>query len=328
VSKVGGKFVPSEIGLVVTDLLVDNFKDIFDLQYTARLEEELDEIEEGKEKWTDALAGFYTKFEKDLHYAEKHMENIKRMEKPTDERCERCGSPLVIKWGKHGSFFACSSYDKNDPNSCTFTRENPIDLPDLDTADMQETSQEEYCENCGRPMVLKRGRFGQFMACTGYPDCKTTRRLDQQKKVPDIPLEEKCPQCGRNMVLRHGRYGEFTSCSGYPDCKYVKQNFIGVKCPECKDGELVEKRARKRGTTFLAVRIIPNANSLRRSGRWPKVVPNAAMYTWCKSTRRMARSSPVRNPAATTPGPQMRRIRPGRLQASWFPVSGLRWGSS
>jgi DNA topoisomerase-1 len=251
VSKVGGKFVPSEIGLVVTDLLVDNFKDIFDLQYTARLEEELDEIEEGKEKWTDALAGFYTKFEKDLHYAEKHMENIKRMEKPTDERCERCGSPLVIKWGKHGSFFACSSYDKNDPNSCTFTRENPIDLPDLDTADMQETSQEEYCENCGRPMVLKRGRFGQFMACTGYPDCKTTRRLDQQKKVPDIPLEEKCPQCGRNMVLRHGRYGEFTSCSGYPDCKYVKQNFIGVKCPECKDGELVEKRARKRGTTFF-----------------------------------------------------------------------------
>jgi DNA topoisomerase-1 len=250
VSKVGGKFIPSEIGLVVTDLLVENFKDIFDPQYTARLEEELDEIEEGKEKWTDALAGFYAKFEKDLHYAEKHMENIKRMEKPTDERCERCGSPLVIKWGKHGSFFACSSYDKNDPNSCTFTKENPIDLPDLDTADMQETSQEEYCENCGRSMVLKRGRFGQFMACTGYPDCKTTRRLDQQKKVPDIPLEEKCPQCGRNLVLRHGRYGEFTSCSGYPDCKYVKQNFIGVKCPECKDGELVEKRARKRGTTF------------------------------------------------------------------------------
>jgi DNA topoisomerase-1 len=251
VSKVGGKFVPSEIGLVVTDLLVDNFKDIFDLQYTARLEEELDEIEEGKEKWTDALAGFYTKFEKDLHYAEKHMENIKRMEKPTDERCERCGSPLVIKWGKHGSFFACSSYDKNNPESCTFTKENPIDLPDLDTADMQETAQEEYCENCGRPMVLKRGRFGQFMACTGYPDCKTTRRLDQQTKVPDIPLEEKCPQCGRNLVLRHGRYGEFTSCSGYPDCKYVKQNFIGVKCPECKGGELVEKRARKRGTTFF-----------------------------------------------------------------------------
>jgi DNA topoisomerase-1 len=247
--KLGGKFTPTEIGLVVTDLLVENFPDIFDIQYTARLEEELDEIEEGKEKWTDALAGFYKKFQKDLRYAEKHMENIKRMEKPTDEKCERCGAPLVIKWGKHGSFYACSTYDKENPDTCTFTKENPINLPDLDSADVQETTQEEYCENCGRVMVLKRGRFGQFMACTGYPDCKTTRRLDQGKKVPDIPLDEPCPKCGRNMMIRHGRFGEFTACSGYPECKYVKQNFIGVKCPDCKDGELVEKRARK-GNTF------------------------------------------------------------------------------
>jgi DNA topoisomerase-1 len=249
VQKLGGKFIPTEIGLVVTDLLVENFQDIFDVQYTARLEEELDEIEEGKEKWQDAMSDFWKKFQKDLKYAEKHMENIKRMEKPTDEKCEKCGAPLVIKWGKHGSFYACSTYDKEDPNTCTFTKENPINLPDLDSADMQGTTQEEYCENCGRVMVLKRGRFGQFMACTGYPDCKTTRRLDQGKKVPDIPLDELCPKCGRNMMIRHGRYGEFTTCSGYPDCKYVKQNFIGVKCPDCKDGELVEKRARK-GNTF------------------------------------------------------------------------------
>jgi DNA topoisomerase-1 len=250
VQKLGGKFSPTEIGLVVTDLLVENFRDIFDVQYTARLEEELDEIEEGKEKWTDTLADFYKKFQKDLKYAEKHMENIKRMEKPTDEKCELCGAPLVIKWGKHGSFYACSTYEKDDPNTCKFTKENPINLPDLDSADMQETgAAEEYCENCGRVMVLKRGRFGQFMACTGYPDCKTTRRLDQGKKVPDIPLDELCPKCGRNMMIRHGRFGEFTACSGYPECKYVKQNFIGVKCPDCKDGDLVEKRARK-GNTF------------------------------------------------------------------------------
>jgi DNA topoisomerase-1 len=250
VQKVGGKFSPTEIGLVVTDLLVENFPDIFDIAYTARLEEELDEIEEGKEGWKQALGDFYKKFEKDLRYAQKHMENIKRMEKPTDEKCERCGSPLVIKWGKHGSFYACSSYDKENPDTCTFTKENPINLPDLDSADVQETTQEEYCENCGRVMVLKRGRFGQFMACTGYPDCKTTRRLDQGKRVPDIPLEEMCPKCGtRNLMIRHGRYGEFTSCSGYPDCKYVKQNFIGVKCPLCKEGDLVEKKARK-GNTF------------------------------------------------------------------------------
>ncbi len=249
VQKTGGKFFPTEIGLVVTDLLVENFSDIFDVQYTARLEEELDEIEEGKEGWTQALGDFYKKFEKDLRYAHKHMENIKRMEKPTDEKCERCGSPLVIKWGKHGSFYACSSYDKENPESCTFTKENPINLPDLDSAELQETTQEEYCENCGRVMVLKRGRFGQFMACTGYPDCKTTRRLDQGKRVPDIPLDELCPKCGRNLMIRHGRFGEFTSCSGYPDCKYVKQNFIGVKCPLCKEGDLVEKKARK-GNTF------------------------------------------------------------------------------
>ncbi|MGD0268331.1 MAG: type I DNA topoisomerase [Candidatus Sulfotelmatobacter sp.] len=256
VQKLGGKFTPTEIGLVVTDLLVENFRDIFDVAYTAGLEEKLDDIEEGKEKWTDTLAEFYKKFTKDLKYAEKHMENIKRMEKPTDEKCEKCGAPLVIKWGRHGSFYACSTYDKEDPNTCTFTKENPINLPDLDSADVQETTQEEYCENCGRVMVLKRGRFGQFMACTGYPDCKTTRRLDQGKKVPDIPIDELCPKCNRNMMIRHGRFGEFTACSGYPECKYVKQNYIGVKCPECKEGDLVEKRARK-GNTFYGCGTYP-----------------------------------------------------------------------
>ena len=260
VQKIGGKFIPTETGLVVTDLLVKNFEEIFDPAYTARLEEELDEIEEGKEKWTDALGGFYKKFSKDLRYAEKHMENVKRMEKPTDEKCERCGSPLVLKWGKHGSFYACSAYKKDDPESCTFTKENPVNLPEFDTAEMPETGQDEYCENCGRVMVLKRGRFGQFMACTGYPDCKTTRRLDQGKRVPDVPLEELCPKCNRNLVLRHGRYGEFISCSGYPECKYIKQNFIGVKCPQCADGELVEKKARRRGNTFYGCSNYPNCD--------------------------------------------------------------------
>jgi DNA topoisomerase-1 len=261
VQKLGGKFLPTEIGMVVTDLLVKNFPDIFDLAYTARLEEELDEIEDGKERWTDALAEFYQKFEKDLDYARLHMENVKRMEKPTEETCERCGSPLVIKWGKHGSFFACSSYKKDDETSCTFTKENPIALPDLDSADLQETTQEEYCENCGRVMVLKRGRFGQFMACTGYPNCKTTRRLDAGKRVPDVVLDEICPECKqRNLVVRHGRYGEFTACSGYPTCKYVKQNLIGVKCPKCKEGEIVEKKARRRGNVFYGCSRYPKCD--------------------------------------------------------------------
>src|SRR5207237_787389 len=150
VHKLCCNFDHTQIVIVVTYLIIENFPNIFDVQYIARLEEELDKIEEGKQKWTDALAEFYKKFEKDLRYAQKHMENIKRMEKPTDEKCELCGAPLVIKWGKHGSFYACSTYDKDDPNTCKFTKENTINLPDLDSADLQETTQEEYCENCGR----------------------------------------------------------------------------------------------------------------------------------------------------------------------------------
>lgn len=255
----GGKFFPTEIGFVVTELLVENLKDIFDYEFTARMEVDLDEVEEGRIKWTDALREFYGKFEEDLEYAGKHMENIKRMEKATDQKCERCGSPLVLKWGKHGSFFACSTFDKKDPNSCTFTKENPINLTDLGEAEISSNNEEEFCENCGRPMVLKRGRFGTFMACTGYPECKTTRRLDSAQKKPDQPLDEKCPDCGRNLLLRTGRFGEFISCSGYPECKYIKQNFIGVKCPKCGTGEIVEKKAR-RGNFFYGCNNYPDCD--------------------------------------------------------------------
>jgi DNA topoisomerase-1 len=255
----GGKFFPTEIGFVVTELLVANLKDIFDFEFTARMEEELDEIEDGKIKWTAALHEFYDKFEEDLEYAGEHMENVKRMEKATDQKCDRCGAPLVLKWGKHGSFFACSTFDKSDPNSCTFTKENPINLTDLGDAEISSNNEEEFCENCGKPMVLKRGRFGTFMACTGYPECKTTRRLDSVQKKPDVPLDEKCPECGRNLLLRNGRFGEFVSCSGYPECKYIKQNFIGVKCPKCKTGEIVEKKAR-RGNFFYGCANYPKCD--------------------------------------------------------------------
>ena len=259
VTRVGGgkgaRFVPTEIGLVVTDLLVANFPYIFDPQYTAKLEEELDDIEDGKEQWTTLLGGFYGHFAKELKHAEKHMENIKRMEKATGEKCDLCGSPLVLKWGKFGSFFACSAYDKKDPNSCTFTKENAAAKPEMKTPDAQEAEQaEEYCENCGRVMVLKRGRFGMFMACPGYnedPPCKTTRRLNQkQQQKPPQPLDEKCPKCGEQLVLRNGPYGEFVSCSGYPKCKYINQNIIeGMKCPACGTGDIAERKAR-RGNIF------------------------------------------------------------------------------
>ena len=356
VQKEGGRFQPTELGKVVTELLLESFDDIFDVTYTARMEEELDEIEEGKLDWRVAMAEFYEKFERDLKHAEEHMTDIKRMEKPTDLICEKCGKPLVVKWGIHGSFLACTGYPDFSPKNaeadldslrkdvalrrerarkdsderylkiqrrpaspsqyrtaleglqarmaerqtkdraaialrlerirtkypqlgqfytglelqetpdgvdlpwrrneyfCTYTRELTVDLPDLDKTNLSEQGEEEYCENCGRPMVLKKGRFGTFLACTGFPDCKTTKQIGGQQKKPDQPLDEKCPTCGSHLVLKTGRFGEFTACSNYPACKYVKQKTIGVKCPECSEGEISERRSKKGKTFYGCVR--------------------------------------------------------------------------
>jgi DNA topoisomerase-1 len=247
VLKEGGKFRPTELGLVVTDLLLESFDDLFDVTYTARMEAELDDIEEGKLDWRMAMGEFYERFQKDLAHAERHMTDIKRMEKPTDLVCEKCGKPMVIKWGKHGSFIACTGYPE-----CTNTRE-------VEQEGVTEQDESEYCDNCGRPMVLKKGRFGQFMACSGYPDCKTTKQLGEAQKPKDVPLDEKCPNCGNNMVKKYGRYGEFVACSNYPTCKYVKQKTIGVKCPNCSEGEVVERRS-KRGKTFFGCNRYPDCD--------------------------------------------------------------------
>ncbi|HEX4807900.1 MAG TPA: type I DNA topoisomerase [Bryobacteraceae bacterium] len=253
VKKEGGRFVPTELGMVVTDLLLESFSNLFDVTYTARMEEELDDIEEGKIEWRVAMADFYGRFQKDLDHAARHMTDIKRMEKPTDLVCEKCGKPMVIKWGKHGSFIACTGYPE-----CTNTRELTVDLPDVDKADLTEQDEQEYCENCGRPMVLKKGRFGQFFACSGYPDCKTTKQIGGEQRK-DVPLEEKCPQCGSNLVQKFGRYGEFIACSNYPTCKHVKQKTIGVPCPNCSEGEIVERRS-KRGRTFFGCNRYPECD--------------------------------------------------------------------
>ena len=151
--------------------------------------------------------------------------------------------------------FACSAYNKKDPTSCTFTKENIAAKPDMNTPEAQEAGEtEEYCENCGRVMVLRRGPFGMFMSCPGYsedPPCKTIRKLSQkQQQKPPEPTGEACPLCGKPLVLRQGAYGEFVSCSGYPKCKYVKQNLIeGMKCPKCGEGDIAERKAR-RGNVF------------------------------------------------------------------------------
>src|SRR5271155_1459875 len=263
VKKEGGRFTPTELGMVVTDLLLESFEDLFDVRYTARMEEELDNIEEGKIDWREAMSEFYERFQKDLTHAERNMTDIKRMEKPTDLVCDKCGKPMVIKWGRHGSFIACTGYPE-----CTNTRELSVDLPDVDKADLSEQDATEYCENCGRPMVLKKGRFGTFYACSGYPDCKTTKQIGGEQTKADVPLEEKCPQCANNLVLKHGRFGEFTACSNYPKCKFVKQKTIGVPCPNCTEGAVVERRS-KRGKTFYGCSRYPECDFVA----WGKPMP-------------------------------------------------------
>jgi DNA topoisomerase-1 len=268
VTKDGGKFKPTELGMVVTDLLLESFNDIFDVKYTARMEQELDEIEEGTLDWREAMGEFYERFMKDLGNAEENMTNIKRMEKPTDLKCDKCGKPLVIKWGKHGSFLACTGYPE-----CTYTRELEVDLPDVEGADLGEQGAEEYCENCGRPMVLKKGRFGTFFACSGYPECKTTKQIGAAQKKTVVQLDEKCPQCESNLVQKYGRFGEFTACGNYPTCKYIKQKTIGVKCPECSEGEVVERRS-KRGKTFFGCNRYPDCEFVAWSRPVPEKCPD------------------------------------------------------
>ena len=285
VTKDQGKFRPTELGTVVTDLLVKHFEDIFDVQYTARMEEELDEVEDGKMTWVEALDEFYKKFEKDLKKASKNMENLKRQEIPTDEVCEKCGSPMVKKWGQFGSFLACSAYPE-----CKNTKELALEEPPKEGQPAAD-AEPEPCENCGRPMALKRGRFGQFLACTGYPECKTTRKIAQAgraPKKPDVILNETCPKCGQaKLAMKEGRFGEFIACSNYPKCKYIKPKTVGVPCPKpgC-GGELIERRS-KRGKVFYGCAKYPDCDFVA----WNKPVPEqcpqcGAPYLLEKSTKR------------------------------------------
>lgn len=234
-----GRFYPTELGMIVNDLLVESFDDLFNVQYTAHMEEELDEIEEGKMRWTEALAEFYGKFTKDLEIAKRSMRDVKRQEIITDEKCESCNSPMAIKFGRYGQFLACTNYP-----DCKTTRDIPK-VHDEAGEEAHAEAAEEICDNCGKPMAMKRGRFGQFLACTGYPECKTTRKIQKGGKfaAPDVVLEESCPNCGKHLVIKQGRFGPFTACSNYPECKYIKQETTGVTCPE-DGGEIVVKRGK------------------------------------------------------------------------------------
>ncbi|GAC1422277.1 MAG: type I DNA topoisomerase [Acidobacteriaceae bacterium] len=329
VKKIQGRFVPTEIGTVVTGLLVKNFPYIFDTQYTAKLETELDAVEDGEERWTDLLNGFYDHFEKELIVAGANMEDIKRMEQKTTEICDKCGSPLILKWGKFGSFYSCSNFTKSKPMtvpagpwkkdpravtkkitdalkfpltvrgmiedvtefsedvedtkqmaaavekaqraakkviveqvSCDFTKENFAAKPDLSAPGADDVPEKEFCDNCGKEMVLRNGPWGPFMSCPDYaadPPCKTIRKLTQKvQQKPPVQLEEACPKCGKPLLQRDGAYGEFIACSGYPKCKYVKQELLEVPCPKC-GGDLAVRKT-KRGDVFYGCTNYPKCD--------------------------------------------------------------------
>ncbi|HYK88605.1 MAG TPA: type I DNA topoisomerase [Acidobacteriota bacterium] len=283
VVKHDGKFHPTETGEIVVELLVESFRDIFDYEYTARMEDHLDRIESGRERWLEAMREFYSRFAKRLADAKKHMRDVKAEEIPTDEVCEKCGSKMVIKWGKFGRFLACSAYPE-----CKNTRE----IPKVNNGDADALPQEEemICEKCGRPLVLKRGRFGEFMACSGYPECRNTKKIvksaDEVKVKQDISLDELCPTCGKNLVIKHGRYGEYTACSDYPNCKYIKLKSTGVKCGKNCGGEIVERKSR-RGKTFYGCSNYPECDFVLWNKPLPEPCPKCnAPFTLTKTTKR------------------------------------------
>ncbi|MBI4848151.1 MAG: type I DNA topoisomerase [Nitrospirae bacterium] len=231
--KAEGKFKPTELGVVVSDLLVERFADIMDYNFTANMEDNLDKIEEGGFKWIDVVNDFYKPFDKDLAEAMAIIGKVKPQDIPTDQVCEKCGKPMVIKWGRHGRFIACTGYPE-----CKTTK--PLEQEGAGNAAQNAVLQEldEKCEKCGSPMVLRTGRFGKFISCSKYPECKTTKALS---------IGVKCPEDGGEIVEKRTKKGKvFFSCGNYPKCKFATwYKPVNKQCPKCGAGILIEKKTKK-----------------------------------------------------------------------------------
>lgn len=222
------RFSPTDLGKMVNGILITNFPDIISEEFTARMESELDKIEDGSYTWVEALNDFYGPFKSDLDKALSRKDKIKKQtEEKTDEICEKCGRPMVIKIGRNGKFLACSGYP-----DCKNTRSLKNNVETID----------EKCPTCGSPMQIRRGRFGRFIACSNYPQCKTTK---------NIPIGVKCPEpgCGGEIVERSSRKGKiFFSCSNYPRCQHSSwYKPINRRCDSCGYPYLVERRSKARG---------------------------------------------------------------------------------
>jgi DNA topoisomerase-1 len=232
------RFVPTELGKTVNALLVQSFPDILDVEFTAQLEDKLDKIEEGTYDWVETLQNFYDPFVADLQQAASTMRDVKKEVEPTDEVCDKCQQPMVIRWGRFGRFMACSGFP-----ACKNTRElvSENGVSPTTTPTVNDT-----CDTCGRPMVLKRGRYGEFLACSGFPDCKTTKPAAVVMACPES-------SCTGHIVARKSRRGRtFYGCTNYPRCTFsVWQRPVSKVCPLCQAPYLLEKRGKNAQSVTL-----------------------------------------------------------------------------
>ncbi|MBU0531256.1 type I DNA topoisomerase [Patescibacteria group bacterium] len=215
---------PTTIAGTVTDMLVEHFPDIVDLKFTANMEDNLDSVAIGKVEWVPLLNTFYGPFHENLEKKEKEVEKVKPKDVETDIVCEKCGKPMVIKDGRFGKFLACTGFPdcKNTKQIKNTGEEGEVEV------EVEET--DEVCEKCGAPMMVKHGRYGKFLSCTKYPDCKTIKSIEKGTGV-------KCPKCGKGeMIEKRTRRGKtFYGCNKYPDCdNAVWSKPTGELCPECK----------------------------------------------------------------------------------------------
>ncbi len=237
---------PTSLGRTVSDMLVKAFPDILEVGFTAQFEEDLDKVEEGNENWVKTLNRFYGPFKKDLAEAKKKMPEVKRKGLPTGLKCETDGGDMVIKWGRNGEFLACSNYPKCT-NTGEFGRDEQGNI--VLKAPSAPVPTDEVCEKCGKPMVRRRSRFGEFLGCSGYPDCDGIKRLQSEPVKTGVS----CPECKEGEILeRRSRRGKlFFGCGRYPKCKFAAWNkVVAHPCPSCGAPYMVEKELKRTGTTW------------------------------------------------------------------------------
>jgi len=257
------RFAPTELGVTVSDKLSEHFQTIMDVGFTAGMEEALDQVAEGRKDWRELLGEFTGGFYAALEKASKEMGN-----EETGLVCPDCGKPLKAKFGKSGPFVACSGYPE-----CKFTSNFAREADGTYRLTEREVGADSglACPACGKPMIVKFGKRGPFLACSGYPECKSTSNFTRGEDgsyafaaTPEQAPPEvvgTCPDCGKDVLLKRTRSGSrFYSCSGYPKCKYSKPFTTGVKCPrEGCEGELVEKSSRY-GKLFYSCSTYPKCD--------------------------------------------------------------------